>query len=81
MVELTAEQHAAMMTAPERPLQLVDPATQRAFVLLPADEYQRLVSERYDASSWTDEEMALLALEDADRLGWEGMEPYQDPGT
>jgi hypothetical protein len=33
---------------------------------------------KYDESPWTDEEMDLLAAEDADCLGWEGMEVYQD---
>jgi hypothetical protein len=32
----------------------------------------------YDDSPWTDEEMNLLAAEDANTLGWEGMEAYQD---
>lgn len=32
----------------------------------------------YDDSPWTDEEMDMLAAEDADYLGWEGMEAYQD---
>jgi uncharacterized protein (DUF433 family) len=31
-----------------------------------------------DANSWTDDEMDLLAAEDVDRLGWEGMETYQE---
>ena len=29
-------------------------------------------------SPWTDEEMDLLATADADSLGWEGMEAYQE---
>ncbi len=32
----------------------------------------------YDDSPWTDEEMDLLAIEDADALDWEGREVYQD---
>jgi hypothetical protein len=32
----------------------------------------------YDASPWTDEEMDLLAAENAEALGWEGMETYED---
>jgi hypothetical protein len=31
-----------------------------------------------DSSPWTDEEMDLLAAEDGERLGWDGLEVYQD---
>lgn len=37
-----------------------------------------LTKNDYDDSPWMDEEMDLLAAEDADALGWEGMEAYQD---
>jgi hypothetical protein len=46
-------------------------------VLLRADVFERLRDLLYDDSPWSDEEMDLLAAEDADTLGWEGMEPYQ----
>jgi hypothetical protein len=32
----------------------------------------------YDDGPWTDEEMDLLAAENADMLGWDGMDGYQD---
>jgi hypothetical protein len=47
-------------------------------VVLRADVFERLRDLLYDDSPWTDEEMDLLAAEDADALGWEGMEPYQN---
>jgi hypothetical protein len=47
-------------------------------VVVRADLFDRLQGLAYDAGSWTDQEMALLAAEDADALGWDGMEPYQD---
>jgi hypothetical protein len=47
-------------------------------IVLRADVFERLLGLVYDDSPWTDEEMDLLAAEDADSLGWEGMEPYQD---
>ncbi len=47
-------------------------------VVLRADVFDRLRETTYDASPWTDEELDLLAAEDADALGWEGMEAYQD---
>ncbi|HTU21013.1 MAG TPA: hypothetical protein VMG10_23375 [Gemmataceae bacterium] len=46
-------------------------------VILRADVFEQLRELFYDASSWSAEEMDLLAAEDADALGWEGMEAYQ----
>ena len=39
--------------------------------------FERLRGLPHDDGSWTDDEMDLLAAEDADALGWEGMEVYQ----
>ena len=39
------------------------PTTQKAYVLLHKDEYERLTKEDYDDSPWTDEERNLLAAE------------------
>ena len=47
-------------------------------VVLRADLFDRMEHLLYDSSPWTDEEMDLLAAEDANGLGWEGMEVYQD---
>jgi hypothetical protein len=47
-------------------------------VVLRADVFERLRGLLYDDSPWSDEELDLLAAEDADTLGWEGMGPYQD---
>lgn len=79
MIELTEELRQAMRTHPGKPVRLVDPETREAFVLLRAEEYDRLTEDAYDDSPWTDEEMDLLAAEQADFLGWEGMDAYQDP--
>jgi hypothetical protein len=76
MIELTQEQALALKEPRQTPIRVVDPLTREAYVLLRADEYERLKD--YDASPWTDEEMDLLAAEDADALGWEGMDAYQD---
>jgi hypothetical protein len=46
-------------------------------VIVRADVFDRLRDSLDDDSPWTDEEMDLLAAEDADALGWEGMEAYQ----
>ncbi len=78
MIELTDEQRSATMAQPDEPIRLVDPVTRQALVLLRAEEYDRLRKGEYDDGPWTDEEMDLLAAEDADSLGWEGMDAYQD---
>jgi hypothetical protein len=77
MIELTPDQVRALAQAREQPLTLIDPATQATYVVLRKEEYERLLEE-YDTTPWTAEEMDLLAAEDADRLGWEGMDVYQD---
>ena len=74
---LTEQQRQAVRGA-KAPPTVTDPDTQTDYVLLRADEYQRLRSLVYDDSPWTNEEMDLLAAENADSLGWEGMDVYQD---
>jgi hypothetical protein len=74
MIELNDELQKAVIANGGQPLRLVDPATLQAFVLLREDQLQRLNELAYDASPWTEEEMDLLAAEDAESLGWEGME-------
>jgi hypothetical protein len=46
-------------------------------VIVRADVFERLRDLTYDGGPWSEEEMDLLAAEDADALGWEGMEAYQ----
>lgn len=46
-------------------------------IVLRADVFERLRGLLYDDSPWSNEEMDLLAAEDAEMLGWEGMEAYQ----
>jgi hypothetical protein len=73
-IELTDEQRQAVING--EALRLPVPAVGGDVVLLRAEELDRLTE--YDAGPWTDEEMDLLAAEDADSLGWEGMDVYQD---
>jgi hypothetical protein len=61
MIELTEQQRQAVQEHPHQPLQMVDPATQQAFVLIPRDLYENLTE--YDDSPWTEEERDLLAAE------------------
>jgi hypothetical protein len=78
VVELPDTLRDAVRATQPGPLRLVDPTTNETFVLLRAEDYQRLKESEYDASPWTTEEMDLLAQEAADHLGWEGMDVYQD---
>ncbi|HKI32318.1 MAG TPA: hypothetical protein VKA46_10655 [Gemmataceae bacterium] len=78
MIELTEEMRRAVRQQPSEPLRLVDPGTQETFILLRAEEYDRIKEADFDAGPWTDEEMDRLAAEDADSLGWEGMKAYQE---
>jgi hypothetical protein len=64
MIELTTEQLQGLEHAQETPPRVIDPRTQQTFVLLPLEDYQRLIDdEEYDDSPWTDEEKDLLRLE------------------
>jgi hypothetical protein len=78
MLELTNEQRQAIREHPGRPVRVVDPQSKEAFVLVPEAVFEKLREGFYDDSPWTDEEMDLLLQEDADALGWEGMDAYQD---
>jgi hypothetical protein len=75
---LTDDQRRAVDASAGEPVRLIDPATNRAFVLLSAEAYDRVAALAYDATPWTDDEMDALAAEGADLLGWDGMDAYQD---
>jgi len=63
MIELTNQLRKAVETQTGEPVRLVDPVTQEVYVLVRADQYERLKADAYDDSEWTDEEMDLLAAE------------------
>lgn len=71
-MELTKEQLEAVCNG--EPIRVNEEDTE--LVIVRADVFERLDKLRYDDSRWSDEEMDLLA-EDADAVGWEGMEAYQ----
>lgn len=73
-MELTAEQLKSVRAGQSVRLNAED----TELVVVRADVFDRLRGLSYDASPWSDEEMDRLAAEDADALGWEGMEVYQD---
>ncbi len=76
MIHLTDQQVQELERPDLNPPRVVNPRTQKRFVLLPEEDYQRLTA--YDDGSWTDEERDLLRAEALDHLGWEGMDAYQD---
>jgi hypothetical protein len=77
MIELTDQQVQALENPEGTPLQLVNPRTKETFVLLRVDEYKRL-TEDYDDSPWTREELEALAWESGKHIGWEDMDEYDD---
>jgi hypothetical protein len=73
-MNLTVEQQYSLDRGEAVPVTIAG----RSCVLLTQEMYERVRESVYDCSPWTDEEMDLLAAEDADGLGWQGMEVYQD---
>jgi hypothetical protein len=73
MIELTEEQRRAVQARSGRPLPMVDPETQQAFVLVRAEDFEKMLD--YDDSPWTDEEMDQLAAEAGEMLDSFGKQP------
>ena len=69
MIELTEQLLQALENPADRPLRLVDPRTKETYVLLCADEYERLKEEDYDDSPWTREEREALAWQTGKGIG------------
>jgi hypothetical protein len=78
MIELTEQLLQALENPADRPLRLVNPRTRETYVLLRADEYERLKEEEYDDSPWTSEERHALAWEAGKHAGWEDMDEYDE---
>jgi PHD/YefM family antitoxin component YafN of YafNO toxin-antitoxin module len=71
MIELTEQQAEALKSVETTPLRLVNPRTKETYVLLRADEYERLKEDEYDDSPWTREELQALAWETGEKTDWE----------
>jgi len=78
MIELTDQQIQSLETPDCTPPRVVNPRTKETFVLLRADEYERLKEDEYDASPWTREELLALAWEAGKSIGWEDMDEYDE---
>jgi hypothetical protein len=77
MIELTDQQVQALENPEATPPRVVNPRTNETFVLLRVDEYNRL-TEKYDDSPWTREELQSLAWNVGTHLGWDEMDDYDD---
>jgi hypothetical protein len=65
MIKLTEDQRREL--AESEPL-VFDPRTQRHYVLVPKETYDRIKGLLYDDGPWTDDEMDLLAEEAGELL-------------
>jgi hypothetical protein len=63
MIELTDEQIEAVQQPAAAPPRVVNPRTNETFVLVRAEEYERLKQGDYDDSPWTRDELHALAWE------------------
>lgn len=63
MIELTDQQAQALEGSGPAPPRVTNPRTRETFVLLRAEEYERLKADDYDDSPWTREELQALAWE------------------
>jgi PHD/YefM family antitoxin component YafN of YafNO toxin-antitoxin module len=78
MIELTEQQMHALENANGDAPRVVNPRTKETFVLIRADEYERLTEDEIDYSPWTKEEMLAAAWEAGKSIGWEDMDEYDD---
>ena len=83
MIELTEQQIRALAISQEGRPRLFNPLTNETFVLVRAEEYDRLQEADYDDSPWTRDELQALAWETATRAGWddrgEADQPAEQP--
>jgi hypothetical protein len=77
MIELTDQQLQALENPDATPPRIVNPRTNETFVLLRVDHCNRLTDE-YDDSPWTREELQSLAWNAGEHLGWEELDDYDD---
>ena len=71
LIELTEQQVQALENPAVTPPHVVNPRTKEAFVLLRADEYERLKEGEYDDSPWTREELQALAWKAGEDTEWD----------
>jgi hypothetical protein len=70
MIELTEQQRQALDERPGEPLQLFDPRTNRAYVLLTAEQYERIRG-MIDPGPLTPDERRVILRGVWRRAGWD----------
>jgi PHD/YefM family antitoxin component YafN of YafNO toxin-antitoxin module len=80
MLEFTTSQIEEIESRTDEPLRIVNPQTNESFVLLRAEEYQRLKAEEeeIDDSPWTEEERLATVWAAGESIGWNDMNEYDD---
>ena len=73
---MTPELRSALAAQPGRPLRLVDPETNRTYLVVPEELFRRLSAGAYDDSPWTAEEQVRLAAGAGLAIGWADMDEY-----
>ncbi len=76
-IALTDEQAEAAAGSPDG-VRLKDPGTNREYVLVRADVFDRLLESQYDDSPWTTGEREALAWEAGKHAGWDQMDGYDN---
>ena len=76
MIELTDEQRQQLDSG--RAVEVTDSGTDRPYVVLSKDVYDRLSQLRYDDSEWTDDDLRAFLARAAAANGWgePGMDAY-----
>jgi hypothetical protein len=74
MIELTEQQLQALENPQAAPPRVVNPRTKETFVLLRAEEYERLRGHEYDDSPWTREDLQAIAWQSGEQTEWEEYE-------
>ncbi len=74
----TAELRSALAREAGRPLRVIDPDTNREYVFVPAELFDRIASGAYDDSPWTDAERLQLAAQAGLAIGWGEMDEYDN---
>jgi hypothetical protein len=54
----------------------IDPRSNRKYVLLREESFERLKKLAYDDSPWTEEELERLGWEAGETIGWDEMDEY-----
>jgi hypothetical protein len=79
MTKLTTEQQQALHDNPDGPVEVVDPGTNKVYVLVSADVYER-IKPLFEQDPMSESEQRHLLLQAGKRAGWDApeMDAYDD---